>query len=73
MTDRETSTREKWELEDLLTSFGIQHDFTPNDFESQFNPTLGNAFGIEPRITQTAWFRPRNRSEDVQGLYLYIW
>ncbi len=34
------------------------------------NATYGNAFAIEPRLTQTAWFRPHNRSEDVDGLYL---
>ncbi len=33
-------------------------------------PPPGNAFAIEPRFTQTAWFRPHNRSEDVEGLYL---
>ena len=42
----------------------------PSDFESVYHATLGNAFGIEPRITQTAYFRPHNRSEDVEGLYL---
>jgi phytoene desaturase len=25
---------------------------------------------MEPRLLQSAWFRPHNRSEDVQGLYL---
>ncbi len=70
MTDRETSTREKWRPEDPLTSFEVQHDFTPNDFESQFNSNLGNAFGIEPSITLTAWFRPHSRSKDVHGLFL---
>ena len=70
MTDRVISALEKWGLEELRTSIEVQHAFTPNDFESQYNSTLGNAFGIEPRITQTAWFRPHNRSEDVEGLYL---
>jgi len=30
----------------------------------------GAAFGLQPILTQTAWFRPHNRSEDVEGLYL---
>ena len=68
MTDRVISAPEKWGLEDLRTPIEVQHVFTPNDFEPQFNSTLGNAFGIEPRITQTAWFRPRNRSKDVLSL-----
>ncbi len=30
----------------------------------------GAAFGLEPVLTQSAWFRPHNRSEDIAGLYL---
>ncbi|MGA1495944.1 MAG: hypothetical protein ACO37D_11165, partial [Rhodothermales bacterium] len=30
----------------------------------------GNAFALEPKLTQTAWFRPHNRSEDVERLYI---
>jgi len=70
MTDRVINALEKWGLEDLRSSIEVQHIFTPNEFESEYNSTLGNAFGIEPRITQTAWFRPHNRSEDIKGLYL---
>ena len=29
----------------------------------------GAAFGLEPRLTQTAYFRYHNVSEDVGGLY----
>jgi phytoene desaturase len=25
---------------------------------------------MEPRLLQSAWFRPHNRSEEVEGLYL---
>ena len=28
------------------------------------------AFGLEPLLLQSAWFRPHNRSEDVEGLYM---
>jgi hypothetical protein len=31
---------------------------------------LGNAFGVEPLLVQSAFFRPHNRSEDIGGLYL---
>jgi phytoene desaturase len=30
----------------------------------------GAAFGMEPRLTQLAWFRPHNESEAVANLYL---
>jgi phytoene desaturase len=40
------------------------------NFEGQLNATLGSAFSLEPHFTQTGWFRPHSRSEDVQSLYL---
>jgi phytoene desaturase len=43
---------------------------TPADFESRYLSFKGAAFGLEPRLLQSAWFRPHNRSEDVKGLYL---
>jgi phytoene desaturase len=43
---------------------------TPDHFEHRMRSYLGNAFGVEPRLTQTALFRPHNRSEDVENLYL---
>ena len=61
---------EEWGLDDLRDQIEVQHVFTPDDFESELNATWGNAFAIEPKFTQTAWFRPQNRSEDVKALYL---
>ena len=43
---------------------------TPQDFHDRLNSVKGAAFGYEPRITQSAWFRPHNRSEDIKGLHL---
>ncbi len=43
---------------------------TPDYFEEVLGSHLGNGFGVEPRMTQTAFFRPHNRSEDVTNLYL---
>ena len=42
----------------------------PKYFENVLNSYLGNGFGVEPTLTQTAFFRPHNRSEDIEGLYL---
>ncbi len=44
--------------------------FTPRDFRDRLLSVKGAAFGLEPQLTQSAWFRPHNRSEDVEGLYL---
>lgn len=43
---------------------------TPDYFEHKLDSYMGNAFGVEPVLTQSAWFRPHNRSEDVENLYL---
>lgn len=61
---------EEWGMEGLNDALEVLHIFTPDDFETELNATFGNAFAIEPRLTQTAYLRPQNRSEDVDGLYL---
>ena len=70
MTDRVIAALTAWGLDGLADAIEVRHVFTPDDFSTEYNATLGNAFGIEPRLTQTAWFRPHNRSEEVRGLYL---
>lgn len=42
---------------------------TPKYFENDLRSVDGAAFGLEPILTQSAWFRYHNRSEDVDGLY----
>jgi len=44
--------------------------WTPLDFETQFDAHLGSAFQFEPILTQSAWFRPHNVSEDVKNFFL---
>lgn len=41
----------------------------PRYFETTLNTHLGSGFGLEPVLRQTAWMRPHNKSEDVEGLY----
>ena len=43
---------------------------TPLDFRDRLSSFQGAAFGLEPILTQSAWFRPHNRSEDIDGLFL---
>ena len=43
---------------------------TPHDFRDRLLSTKGAAFGLEPKLLQSAWFRPHNVSADVKGLYL---
>jgi phytoene desaturase len=57
-------------LTDFRANIAVLESFTPEDFRSELSSHLGNAFAIEPRLTQSALFRPHNRSEDITGLYL---
>ncbi|MDP2412204.1 MAG: phytoene desaturase [Pseudolabrys sp.] len=43
---------------------------TPQDFQDRLNSFRGAAFGLEPVLTQSAWFRPHNKSENIDRLYL---
>ena len=43
---------------------------TPQHFQDDLLAVHGAAFGLEPVLTQSAWFRPHNRSEEVERLYL---
>lgn len=47
-----------------------QKFITPDYFEHSLNAYVGNGFGVEPVMIQSAYFRPHNRSEDVKNLYL---
>ena len=43
---------------------------TPLDFQNRLNAYRGAGFSLEPILTQSAWFRPHNKSEDVRKLFL---
>ena len=52
--------------DEIVTS----HCLTPQDFQDRLNSVQGAAFGLEPILTQSAWFRPHNKSEDIENLFL---
>jgi len=47
-----------------------EHILTPKDFEERYLSPFGSGFSLEPRIFQSAWFRPHNISEEIENLYL---
>jgi phytoene desaturase len=57
-------------LPGLADAVVTSHCLTPDDFAGRLNSVNGAAFGLEPILSQSAWFRPHNRSEEVDGLYL---
>jgi phytoene desaturase len=42
----------------------------PQEFHDRLLAYKGAAFGLEPLLLQSAWFRPHNRSEDIDGLFM---
>jgi phytoene desaturase len=65
-----TDLEERGFIPGLRENLVTMSTITPDWFEGPLSSWLGNAFGVEPRLTQSAWFRPHNRSRDVEGLYL---
>jgi phytoene desaturase len=55
------------DLDDHIVSSRM---LTPQDFQDRLSSFRGAAFGLEPVLTQSAWFRPHNQSEDIDRLYL---
>jgi len=49
----------------------IVEDFyvTPDYFEKELNTQFGSGFSIQPKFTQSAYFRFHNKSEVCEGLY----
>ena len=57
-------------LPGLEASLATSRVLTPEGFHDDYLSFRGAAFGMEPVLQQSAWFRPHNRSEDVERLYL---
>ena len=60
---------EDFGLQDLRAHLDVLEIFTPEHFKQRRNSYLGTPWGVEPKLTQTAYFRPHNRSEEIQNLY----
>ena len=57
-------------LPGLRQSIVTRRHFTPMDFRDQLNAYHGSAFSLTPKLTQSAYFRPHNKSERIPGLYI---
>ncbi|MBU6230800.1 MAG: phytoene desaturase [Cyanobacteria bacterium REEB459] len=65
-----TFLEERGYLPNLKERLVCHSYITPDYFEQNLSSYLGNAFGPEPLLVQSAFFRPHNRSEDIANLYL---
>lgn len=57
-------------LPGLSEEIATSRVMTPHDFQTRLLAYRGAGFGLEPVLWQSAWFRPHNRSEEIEGLFL---
>lgn len=67
--DRIISFLEENYLPDLSKHLKARMHIDPLHFRDTLNSYKGSAFSVQPLLTQSAWFRPHNRSEDFSNLY----
>ncbi|MDI6402659.1 phytoene desaturase family protein [Balneolaceae bacterium ANBcel3] len=67
--DRILSFLEENYLPDLKKHIKVRMHIDPLHFKDHLLSYKGAAFSIQPLLTQSAWFRPHNRSEDISNLY----
>jgi len=68
-SDRIMGELERRYMPDLQKHIVSEHIIDPVHFKDTLNSHLGSAFSVEPILTQSAWWRPHNKSEDIQALY----
>jgi len=68
--DHIISSIERKFMPDLQQHIKAEKIMTPADFEELHSDYKGAVFSLAPTFTQSAWFRPHNESEDIEGLYL---
>lgn len=54
---------------DIEDKIETEKVFTPQDFEEKFNLHMGSAFGLSHNFLQSGYFRPHNKSRDINNLY----
>ncbi|WP_127596918.1 phytoene desaturase [Nitratireductor alexandrii] len=68
--DRIAARLEETLLPDLRRHIVTSRITTPVDFRDRLHSWQGAAFSLEPKLFQSAWFRPHNKSEELDNLYL---
>jgi len=61
---------EKHAIPNLNRDLTVVKTLTPFGFRDEMNSHLGSAFSVEPVLTQSAWFRPHNRDDVIENMYI---
>jgi len=57
-------------LPDLRKHVVTKRWLTPKGFETDLRAFQGSAFSCAPTLRQSAWFRPHNRDQSIEALYI---
>lgn len=57
-------------LEDIEENIEVEHIITPKDWQENFNVYIGATFNLAHNLSQMLYFRPRNKFECFDNLYL---
>lgn len=69
-TDKILDYLEEHSIPNLRRDLDVVKTLTPFGFRDDMNSHLGSAFSVEPVLTQSAWFRPHNRDDVIENLYI---
>jgi phytoene desaturase len=69
LRDRIVQSLEETILPELSSVIEEVFWMTPEDFANDYRSMHGAGFSIEPRLTQSAWFRFHNRDRAISNLY----
>lgn len=67
--DRIMAFLEERYLPGLSSHVATERMIDPRHFRDELNSYRGSAFSVEPILTQSAYFRPHNRSDEIANLY----
>lgn len=62
--------KKRAKLYDLEENIEVEHIITPQDWQQDYNVFLGATFNLGHNLSQMLYFRPRNKFECFENLYL---
>lgn len=65
-----TLIEQKTPLKDIRSHIRAMKIITPKEWENDYNVYLGATFNLAHSIKQMLYFRPHNRFEELDGVYL---
>ncbi len=62
--------QERFDISDLSENIESERLITPDEWERDFNVYKGAVFNLGHNLRQMLWFRPKNKFEEIDNVYL---